>query len=83
MSRSVSSSTPLRVEWDTMAGLLAMDRRRVPLGERLCVERGIAARSFGVRRHVVPLGDRLGFAVRRVGRHGVLTCGSPPLCPAG
>ncbi|MFF3224545.1 hypothetical protein ACFYV7_17255 [Nocardia suismassiliense] len=83
MSRSVSSSASLRVERDTTAGLLAIGRRRVPLGDRLCVERGSAARSLGVRRHVVPLDDRLGLAGRCMGHHGVLTRNSSPLCSAG
>ncbi len=59
MSRSVSSSASLRVEWGIAAGLLAIDRRDVPLGDRLCVEWDIMTGSLAVRRRRVPLGERL------------------------
>ncbi|CAM4466956.1 hypothetical protein NONI108955_31485 [Nocardia ninae] len=57
MSRWVIGSAPLHAERETMAGLLAIGRRVVPLRDRLCVEWDIVAYSLGVRRHVVPLGE--------------------------
>ncbi|WP_159080220.1 hypothetical protein [Nocardia suismassiliense] len=59
LSRRVIGSASLRVEWETVAGLLAVGRHGVPLSDRLCVERDTVACLLAIDRRDVPLGDRL------------------------